>query len=157
MLQNWPQSKFHSYHLQCTLNNYNYDNTLNKSINKAHIYVSVDFFACEYDSYSCNLKRKLNNFIITLHLKIKRTIFAATPPAPAAPTRKYLTLATRNTARNMWVVNIRSLYIFLLMSIRVTPGNIPCGVLENVLMFLCLRNNKLWIWHLWKMGLELAE
>ena len=80
---------------------------------------------------------------MTLHLKIKLTTLAATPPAPAAPRRKYLSLATRITARTILVVNIRSLYIFLLMSIRVTPGNTPCGVLVNVLMFLCLRNNKL--------------
>ena len=82
-------------------------------------------------------------------LKIKLTTLAATPPAPAAPISKYLTLATVITALTICVVNIRSPFIFLLMRILVTPGYIPYGVLTNVLICRCLSVNKVWIWHFW--------
>lgn len=70
------------------------------------------------------------------------TILAAIPPAPAVPRRIYLTLATRITALIICVVNIRSPLILLLTRILVMSGNIPCGVLTNVLTFLCRRISK---------------
>lgn len=50
------------------------------------------------------------------------TILAATPPAPAAPRSKYLTLATRITALTICVVSIRSPFMFLLIRILVKAG-----------------------------------
>ena len=70
------------------------------------------------------------------------TILAAIPPAPAVPRRIYLTLATCITALTIWVVNIRSPLILLLTRLLVTSGNSLCGVLINVLIFLCCRISK---------------
>ena len=70
------------------------------------------------------------------------TILAAIPPAPAVPRRIYLTLATRITALTIWVVNIRSPLILLFTRLLVTSGNSLCGILINVLIFLCCRISK---------------